>query len=76
MSTLITQRQKLVLDIIKGFQTNAMGWPSIKDIRTAMSLKSDNGVLKHLNALEEKGYIIRPRGESGKRKHRLMIVLK
>ena len=76
MSTKITQRQQLVLDVDKGFQTNGMGWPSIKDIRDHLGLKSDNGVLKHLNALEKKGYLIRPRNESGKRKHRLMILLK
>src|SRR5256885_3238985 len=57
--TSLTRRQREILDFInrkvetKGFP------PTIRDIGTAFDIKSPNGVMCHLKALEKKGFITR-----------------
>ncbi len=57
--TLLTRRQREIFDFInrkietKGFP------PTIRDIGTAFEIKSPNGVMCHLKALEKKGFITR-----------------
>lgn len=63
--TPLTPRQEKVLSFIEGFQMKNGGSPTIKEIREHLKVSSDNGVLKHIRALQEKGYIERndrPRG--------------
>ncbi|UCD19482.1 MAG: transcriptional repressor LexA [candidate division WOR-3 bacterium] len=55
----LTARQKQVLDFLGGYQMRYGYPPTIRDIREAFGLKSNRGVVDHLNALERKGYIRR-----------------
>jgi len=53
----LTEKQKQVLDFIEEYQLNNGSSPTIREIREFMGVASDNSVLKHLNALEKKGFI-------------------
>lgn len=55
----ITDRQKEVLTIIKGYQKERGFAPSIRDISTKMNDISVSAVHRHLDALERKGQIRR-----------------
>jgi repressor LexA len=57
MSSHITKRQSQTLKTIKRLKNTLGKFPSIRDIATAMKIKSPNGVYKHLQALVEKGYL-------------------
>src|SRR5581483_10775233 len=58
-SSMLTSRQQEIYDFIcqriddRGFP------PTIRDIGTAFAIKSPNGVMCHLKALEKKGFIVR-----------------
>ncbi len=54
---MLTDKQNQVLDFIREYQLENGSSPTIKEIRQYMKVNSDNSVLKHLNALVEKGYI-------------------
>lgn len=61
----LTSRQSQVFDYIEAFQLEYGKSPTIKEIKTYLGVSSDNSVIKHLNALEKKGYINKedkPRG--------------
>ena len=61
----LTIKQQRVLDFIEDFQLNNGKSPTIKEIKTFMGVSSDNSVIKHLNALQKKGFISKsdtPRG--------------
>jgi repressor LexA len=53
----LTQKQQDVLAFIEQYQLEHESSPTIREIRQHFELKSDNGVLKHLAALEKKGAI-------------------
>lgn len=53
----LTRRQRQVLEYIRSRRLP----PTVREIAAAMCIKSPNGVLYHLNALEQKGYIARDR---------------
>lgn len=72
----LTKRQLLVYKIIKEYQAKNFTWPTIKDIREKMGVKSDFGVMRHLDHLVEKGYLELPTNPSGNRKIRMMKLLK
>jgi repressor LexA len=61
----LTDRQQQVLDFIEGFQLENGKSPTLKEIKEHINVSSDNSVLKHLAALEKKGFIEKddtPRG--------------
>jgi len=61
----LTDKQQAVLSFIEEYQMSHGKSPTLKEIREHFNLNSDNSVLKHLKALELKGYISRedtPRG--------------
>ncbi|MDR2982932.1 MAG: transcriptional repressor LexA [Puniceicoccales bacterium] len=58
----LTSRQQLFLDFLAKHYANHGYWPSIRDIQDHFQLKSTNGVLGHLRALERKKYISRVPG--------------
>jgi repressor LexA len=65
MKNVLTEKQEAVLNFIEKFQLENGKSPTIKEMREAFGLKSDNSILKHLNALTEKGYLEKddtPRG--------------
>lgn len=56
---LLTRRQREILDFINR-KIESRGFPpTIRDIGTAFEIKSPNGVMCHLKALEKKGFISR-----------------
>ncbi len=65
MKTLLTKRQKQVLNLIVKEVTSKGYPPSIREIGKALNIATLKGVTCHLDALEKKGYIKRdstPRG--------------
>lgn len=62
--TTLTVRQKQVLWFIKEFLVQHGTAPTIRQIGTAVGIKSPNGVMSHLKALVKKG-AIRTVGASG-----------
>lgn len=65
MENNLTEKQEAVLNFIEEFQMNNGKSPTIREMKEFFQVKSDNSILKHLKALEEKGYIQKddtPRG--------------
>lgn len=61
----LTAKQSQVLDFIENYQLDFGKSPTIREIKEYLEVSSDNSVLKHLKALEKKGYIMKddtPRG--------------
>lgn len=61
----LTDKQQQVLDYIEDYQLTNGSSPTLREIREYLGVASDNSVLKHLKALEKKGYIQKdetPRG--------------
>ena len=61
----LTEKQEAVLQFIEKYQFEFGASPTIREIKEHFDVKSDNSVLKHLKALQEKGYIEKddtPRG--------------
>lgn len=64
-TTVLTPKQQKIYDFIAR-KIDANGFPpTIRDICTAFEIKSPNGVMCHLKALERKGYITR-KGKSAR----------
>ena len=55
----LTQRQRAVLDCIRAALQREGRPPTLREIGTAVGIRSTNGVNDHLKALEAKGYIDR-----------------
>jgi len=62
---MLTERQQAIFDFILEFRTRNGCSPSIPEIQRQFDIRSPNGVVGHLHALESKGYI--RRGERGSR---------
>lgn len=63
----LTERQQSIYDFIQDYQCTHGFSPKIREIQDSFDIKSVNGVIKHLHALEKKGWIQRdntPRGIS------------
>ncbi len=61
----LTEKQKAVLDFIEEYQMSYGKSPTLREMREHFGVASDNSILKHLNALKTKGYIMKddtPRG--------------
>lgn len=61
----LTKRQQEVLSFIEDYQLDHGKSPTIREIKEFLNVSSDNSVLKHLKALEKKGFIEKddtPRG--------------
>lgn len=55
----LTDRQRLVLGVIRDYIA-AHGYPpTLRDIGRILAIRSPNGVLTHIKALEKKGFIRR-----------------
>jgi repressor LexA len=64
MGTTITPKQKRVLELIYDFIEKSGFPPTLADLKNALDVVSNQAVLNFLNALEEKGYIKREKGEA------------
>ncbi len=65
MVEFLTDKQKAVLKYIEKYQLKNGKSPTIREMRERFNVSSDNSIIKHLKALEEKGYIHKddtPRG--------------
>ncbi|MBI4234679.1 transcriptional repressor LexA [Candidatus Peregrinibacteria bacterium] len=65
MSDALTEKQEAVLKFIEEYQMAYGKSPTLREMREHFQVSSDNSVLKHLKALEEKGFISKddtPRG--------------
>lgn len=65
MSDYLTEKQEAVLKFIEEYQLSFGKSPTLREMREHFQVSSDNSILKHLKALEEKGYISKddtPRG--------------
>ncbi len=62
---MITDKQQAVLEFIEQYQMEFGKSPTLREMREHFGVSSDNSILKHLKALEEKGYLNKddtPRG--------------
>lgn len=61
----LTDKQQKVLNFIEAFQMQHGKSPTIREIKEFLDVSSDNSVLKHLSALQKKGFLSKddtPRG--------------
>lgn len=61
----LTEKQEAVLRFIEDYQLEHGGSPTLREMREFFGVSSDNAILKHVKALEEKGFIQKddtPRG--------------
>lgn len=61
----LTEKQEAVLKFIEKYQMSYGKSPTFKEMRQHFKVSSDNGILKHVRALEDKGFIKKddtPRG--------------
>jgi repressor LexA len=77
MADVLTEKQEAVLNFIEQYQMEHGSSPTLREMREYFGVSSDNSILKHLKALEEKGRIKKddtPRGIKllGSVKERLM----
>jgi repressor LexA len=65
MDNTLTEKQEAVLKFIEEYQLEHGSSPTLREMREFFGVSSDNSILKHVKALEEKGYISKddtPRG--------------
>ena len=65
MAEVLTEKQEAVLRFIEDYQLQNGSSPTLREMREYFGVSSDNSILKHVKALEEKGYIQKddtPRG--------------
>jgi repressor LexA len=65
MAEVLTEKQEAVLKYIEEYQLEHGSSPTLREMREFFGVSSDNSILKHTKALEEKGYIQKddtPRG--------------
>lgn len=65
MNEYLTDKQEAVLKFIEEYQSAYGKSPTIKEMKEKFQVSSDNSILKHLKALQEKGYLEKddtPRG--------------
>ena len=55
----LTKRQQQIYNFVKGQITGRGYGPTVREIGTEFGIKSPNGVMCHLKALEKKGFITR-----------------
>lgn len=54
---MLTEKQSALLKFIENYQMGNGSSPTIKEMREHFGVSSDNSILKHLNALQDKGEI-------------------
>ncbi len=60
----LTDRQKQVLDFVTGYIERTGYSPALRDIAAHLGVNGTFGIMKHLDALEKKGYVRRGSGSS------------
>ncbi len=59
MTTILTQKQQRVLETIQSYLAENDEAPTLAELKDVLGIKTKRGVVKHLEALERKGYINR-----------------
>ncbi|MDO5295401.1 MAG: transcriptional repressor LexA [bacterium] len=59
MTHIITERQQFILDHIRAYIERTGYSPSVRDLADLCNIKSTQGIMRHLRALEDKGFIQR-----------------
>jgi repressor LexA len=59
MSHFLTEKQQRVLDTLRGYYTDHEEAPTLSELKDMLGIKTKRGVVKHLEALEKKGYLNR-----------------
>ena len=65
MGDILTEKQELVLKVIRSYYLENGIAPSLNELQAMLNISTKRGVVNHLIALERKGYIFRtgePRG--------------
>jgi repressor LexA len=65
MPEVLTEKQEAVLKFIEDYQMENGSSPTLREMRENFGVSSDNSILKHVKALQDKGYIQKddtPRG--------------
>ena len=65
MSKKLTIKQETVLELIKKSFNESHKAPTLNELKSILGLKTKRGVVKHLEALDSKGYIYHFGGERG-----------
>jgi len=65
MNETLTEKQEALLQFIEQYQSEHGGSPTLREMREYFGVSSDNGILKHLKALEEKGKIVKDEKHRG-----------
>ncbi len=60
----LTDRQREILNYVRGYAMERGYWPSFREIQKHFGFKSTNAVMGHLRALESKGAIQRVPGQA------------
>jgi repressor LexA len=60
----LTERQKQVFQIINDYINRHGNAPSLREIANSLGINGTVGVMKHLQALEKKGFIVRRQGSA------------
>ena len=58
-STVLTERQEEIYNYVRECILSGEPAPTVREIAAAFDIRSPNGVMCHLRALEKKGYIVR-----------------
>ncbi len=59
----LTQRQKKVLEAVKGFIRKYGYSPTVRQLAEILGISSHSAVFKHLSSIEKKGYLRKDKGE-------------
>lgn len=59
MNPYLTEKQRLVLEIIRDFYLENGFAPSLSELQLLLHINTKRGVVNHLKALEKKGFILR-----------------
>ncbi len=65
MSKFITERQQQILELIKNHISEYGQSPTLSELQIHLGIKTKRGVVKHLEALDKKGFIYRMGGTRG-----------
>ena len=58
-STVLTERQEAIYEFVRGRILSGDPAPTVREIGEEFGIRSPNGVMCHLKAIEKKGYIVR-----------------
>ena len=58
----LTKKQKAVLNFIKKYDQEGLGWPTYEQFLDEFEYRSSNSITQNLKALQKKGYLVNAQG--------------